>query len=199
MANFKIKITLFILLLSFCFNFISVFANENIPRVKNKNYDEIYSQLDEADFEYIFGLDPHQPDEYTKYMYSPYPLFRLGVNIIFKSKNISPGYYLLTPREKNGKTYVLFKENGKISYVIPVYEEDVVLEEFYEEKFPRPKESAYQKVRNKTMSFIGTKWGKKNQRTPIPKAYIEFNDEGIYWDMILYYGAKKYYLLFKKS
>ena len=28
-----------------------------------------------------------------------------GENIIFKSKKIPPGYYLLTPREKNGKTY----------------------------------------------------------------------------------------------
>ena len=49
------------------------------------------------------------------------------------------------------------------------------------------------------MDFIGTKWGHKNQRTPIPKAFIEFNDMGIYWDMILYYGDKKYYLLFKKD
>ena len=50
-----------------------------------------------------------------------------------------------------------------------------------------------------TMDFIGTKWGKKNQRTPIPKAYVEFNDAGEYWDMILYYGLKKYCLLFKKD
>ena len=49
------------------------------------------------------------------------------------------------------------------------------------------------------MDFIGTKWGKKNQRTPIPEAYIEFNDAGEYWDMILYYGMKKYYVLFKKD
>ena len=199
MANFKNKITSFILLFSLLFGVSSVFANENIPKPRTDNFDEIYEQLEEPDFDYIFGIDPHQTDEYTKYMYSPYPLFRSGVNIIFKSKIIPPGYYLLTPREKNGKTYVLFKENGRISYVIPAYKEDVVLETFYEEKFPQPKPTTYEKVKNKTMSFIGTKWGKKNQRTPIPKAYVEFNDAGVYWDMILYYGMKKYHLLFKKD
>ena len=199
MANFKNKITSFILIFSLLFSISSVFANENIPKPRTDNFDEIYEQLEEPDFDYIFGIDPHQTDEYTKYMYSPYPLFRSGVNIVFKSKTIPPGYYLLTPREKNGKTYVLFKENGRISYVIPVYKEDVVLETFYEEKFPQPKPTTYEKVRNKTMNFIGTKWGKKNQRTPIPKAYVEFNDAGVYWDMILYYGMKKYHLLFKKG
>ena len=177
----------------------SSFANEAVPKTKLDNYDEIYEQLEEADFDYIFGIDPHQTDEYTKYMYSPYPLFRTGVNIIFKTKKIPPGYYLLTPREKNGKTYVLFKENGRVSYTIPVYKEDVIPETFYEEKFPHPKPTKVEKFKKKTMDFIGTKWGHRNQRTPIPQAYIEFNDEGVYWDMILYYGFKKYYLLFKKD
>lgn len=199
MAINKIKITSLILLFLLFSGSFSLSANENIPRTKLNNYDEIYSNLQEADFEYIFGLDPHQSEDYTKYMHSPYPLFRSGVNLIFKSKKIPPGYYLLTPREKNGKTYVLFKENGRISYVIPVYEEDLVSEIFWEEKIPQPKPTTGQKIKKKTMDFIGTKWGKKNQRTPIPKAYIEFNDAGIYWDMILYYGQKKYYLLFKKD
>jgi len=193
MANTKLKIlSLLLLIIGFCFQV--VFANDNIPRPKNINYDEVYQNLEEVDFEYIFGIDPHQADDYTKYMYSPYPLFRTGVNIIFKSKVIPPGYYLLTPREKNGKTYILFKENGRVSYVIPVYNEDVVYEGFYEEKFPHEIENLGKKTSNKIMEFIGTKWGKRNQRTPIPKAYVEFNDAGEYWDMLLYYGLKKYCL-----
>lgn len=199
MANVKNKITLFILVFSLFFSPLSLCANENMPKAQQTNFDEIYAQLEEADFDYIFGLDPHQADDYTKYMYSPYPLFRSGVNIIFKSKKIPSGYYLLTPREKNGQTYILFKENGKVSYVIPVYKEDIVYEGFYEEKFPQQMQTKTQKLGKKTMEFIGRKWGAKNQRTPIPQAYIEFNDEGIYWNMILYYGMKKYYLLFKKD
>ena len=105
MANISKKISiLFILFLLSC---NLVFANENIPKTQLNNYEKIYSQLQEPDFDYIFGIDPHQTDEYTVYMRSPYPLFRSGVNLIFKSKTIPPGYYLLTPREKNGKTYIL--------------------------------------------------------------------------------------------
>ena len=92
------------------------YANENIPRTNSTNYDEIYEKLQEADFDYIFGIDPHQTDDYTKYMYSPYPLFRTGVDMYFKTKKIPQGYYLLTPREKNGQTYILFKENLKGKY-----------------------------------------------------------------------------------
>lgn len=199
MVNKRLKTAFLIFCLMFSLNVLSVCANENVPNFKTKNYDEIYENLEEVDFDYIFGIDPHQADDYTKYMYSPYPLFRSGVNLVYKNKIIPPGYYLLTPREKNGKTYVLFKNNGKVLFVIPTYNVDIVPEMFYEEKFPRKKETFGEKMRNKTMNFIGEKWGEKNKRTPIPKAYIEFNDEGIFWDMILYYGDKKYYLLFKKD
>ncbi len=57
----------------------------------------------------MFGIDPYQAEDYTKYMYSPYPLFRVGVPFIFKNTEIKPGYYILTPRKKDGKTFVLFK------------------------------------------------------------------------------------------
>ena len=197
MANIKIKYILFIGLLFLSLN--CTFANNNISRVNSVDYDGIYDNLVEPDFDYIFNLDPYQSEEYTKYMYSPYPLFRSGVNLIFKSKVIPPGYYLLTPREKDGKTYVLFKENGRVAFVIPVYDEDWILETFYDDKLPKENKTKTQKLGEKSMNFIGKRWGKKNQRTPIPKAYIEFNDRGLYWDMILYYGEKKYYLLFKKE
>lgn len=198
MANFTLKLISYFIFFALFFSNICL-ANDNIIRTNLDNYDKIYEELEEADFNYIFGIDPKQPDEYEVYMYSPYPLFRSGVNLIFKSITIPQGYYLLTPREKNGKTYVLFKENGKVKYTVPVYKEDSVPETFYEEKFPHPIPNKFEKMRNKTMDFIGTKWGKKNQRTPIPKAYIDFTDKGIYWDMVLYYGSKKYYLLFKKE
>ncbi len=196
MANVKNKTKFLILLICL---FFSVFVLFNQKASAQDDFDTIYENLEEAPFEYIFGIDPYQSDEYTKYIYSPYPLFRSGVNLIFKSKKIPPGYYLLTPREKEGKTYILFKENGKISYVIPVYKTQNVYEGFYEDKIPQAQLTLTQKSRNKFMDFIGKKWGKTNKRTPIPKAYIEFNDAGIYWDMILYYGDKKYYLIFKKE
>ncbi len=199
MANHKLKIKILFVIVAFFVSALYSFAQDGSLKAGSNDYEKIYSSLEEPDFDYIFGIDPYQADDYTVYMRSPYPLFRSGVNLIFKSKKIPPGYYLLTPREKNGKTWILFKENGRVSYVIPVYKEDVVYEGFYEEKFPRKKPTAFEKIKKKTMDFIGTKWGKKNQRTPIPEAYIEFNDAGEYWDMVLYYGMKKYYVLFKKD
>ena len=176
-----------------------IYANSNIPIVQSNDYDTIYDSLSEADFDYLFGIDPHQADEYKIYMRSPYPLFRSGVNLVFKTKVIPSGYYLLTPREKNGKTYVLFKENGRVAYTIPVYKEDIISKDFYKTKLPREKLNPYEKTKKNTSNFFGKVMGKKNQRTPIPNAYIEFNDEGEYWNMILYYETKKYYLLFKKD
>lgn len=195
----KFKKHIFIVLLTLFLFVPQISANENVPNTNTSDYEEIYDNLSEPDFDYIFGLDPYQADDYTKYMYSPYPLFRSGVTLVFKSKVIPPGYYLLTPREKNGQTWVLFKENGKIAYVIPVYKEDVVLETFYEDKFPHPKLTFTQSMGKKAMGLIGTKWGHKNKRTPIPQSYVEFDDRGEFWDMALYYGSKKYYLLFKKG
>ncbi len=186
-----IKFLLFLLLI--------IFLLPVNQKALSQELDEIYEKLEEAPFEYIFGLDPYQADEYTKYIYSPYPLFRSGVNLVFKSKVIPPGYYLLTPREKDGKTYILFKENGRVKFAIPVYKTAAVYEGFYEDKLPQEEMSFAKKSGNKFMNFIGTKWGHRNKRTPAPKAYIEFNDSGIFWDMVLYYGDKKYYLVFKKD
>ena len=166
---------------------------------QNKDYEKIYDSLEEADFEYLFGLDPYQTDDYTQYMYSPYPLFRSGVTIVFKSKTIPPGYYLLTPRDKHGKTWVLFKENGKVSYVIPIYKEENIPDSFWEDKMPHPKLTKTQKIRKNFGHFFDSRFGKSSQRTPIPKAYIEFDDRGDFWDMILYYNNKKYFMLFKKG
>ena len=64
MANTKFKfLSLILIVISFCLQ--AVFANDNIPKPKNTNYDEVYQNLQEVDFEYIFGIDPHQADEYT--------------------------------------------------------------------------------------------------------------------------------------
>lgn len=199
MANFKLGIITFLIILLTALSVSSTNANSNIPIVKSNDYEAIYNSLEEADFDYLFGIDPYQAEEYKVYMRSPYPLFRSGVNLVFKTKTIPAGYYLLTPREKNGKTYILFKENGRVSYTIPVYKEDIITNDFYKEKLPQEKLNPYEKTKKKTMNFIGKKWGKRNQRTPIPNAYIEFDDAGDYWSMILYYETKKYYLIFKKD
>lgn len=166
---------------------------------EKETYEEIYDTLEMADFEYIFGIDPYQAEDYTKYMYSPYPLFRVGVPFIFKDIEITPGYYILTPRKKDGKTYVLFKERGRVKYLIPVYETEIVLPTFYDQYIPEKKKGFWEKVRVGASNTIGRLFPHQTQRMPAPKAYIEVNDiEREFFQVILYYGEQKYYMLFKQ-
>lgn len=190
----KIILKILILLLASTFLFQTPsFANEK------EAYEEIYEKLEPADFEYMFGIDPHQAEDYTKYMYSPYPLFRVGVPFIFKNTEIKPGYYILTPRKKDGKTFVLFKEQGRVKYLIPVYETDLVDPLFYDQYIPERKDGFWEKARKKASNTIGRLFPKHTQRMPAPKAYIEVNDiERQFYQVILYYGTQKYYMIFRQ-
>ncbi len=164
------------------------------------DFEKIYNELEGADFEYIFGIDPYQAEEYTKYMFSPYPLMRTGVNFIFKDTIIPPGYYLLTPRKYKGRSYVLFKEEGRVKYVIPCYNVDITTEEFYDQYIEKPKKTKWQKFKTKVADTVGTMFPEKTQRKPIPKSYMEINDiDGEFFQVILYYGTGKYFLIFKQD
>ncbi len=165
-----------------------------------EDFQKIYDGLETADFEFVFGIDPYQAEEYTQYMFSPYPLLRIGVNFIFKDIVIPPGYYLLTPRKYNGKTYLLFKEQGKVKYMIPVYNIDIVPEHFYEKYNPKPKTTKWQKFKTGVSNTVGTMFPTKTQRKPVPESYLEINDiDGDFFQVILYYGDHKYYTVFKQD
>ncbi len=169
------------------------------PSFADETFDEIYEKLEPAGFEYMFGIDPYQAEDYAKYMYSPYPLFRVGLPFIFKDIKIEPGYYILTPRKKDGRTFILFKEQGRVKYLIPVYNIDIVDPLFYDQYIPEKKKGFWEKLGQKTSNTIGRMFPKKTQRMPAPKAYIEVNDiDREYYQVILYYGTQKYYMIFKQ-
>ncbi|GBF23500.1 hypothetical protein tpqmel_0904 [Candidatus Gastranaerophilus sp. (ex Termes propinquus)] len=44
-----------------------------------ENYEKIYEELQNANFEYVFGIDPWQSEDYTKYIFSPYPLLENNI------------------------------------------------------------------------------------------------------------------------
>lgn len=176
---------------------IGLFA---ILPTRAEDFQKIYDSTPEADFEYIFGIDPYQAEDYTQYMFSPYPLLRTGVNFIFKNTVIPPGYYLLTPRKYQGKTYVLFKEQGRVKYMIPTYNVDITTEEFYDQYIAKPRETKWKKFKTSVADTVGTMFPKKTQRKPIPKSYMEINDiDGEFFQVILYYGTGKYFLIFKQD
>ena len=161
-----------------------------------KNYSQIYNSLEPASFSYMHGIDPDQYFDMKDTAWSPYPLLRLNSYIYFKNIAIEPGYYLLTPREYKGKWYLLFKQNGKVSHIIPVYDRDLIPEGFYDKHLPKPKLTFAQKVHMGALSLIG-KTKSSKRRDPI-KSYIEISDlENYFLSIVIYYGNHKYYTIFR--
>lgn len=172
-------------------------APATVTEVKpKKDYVQIYNSLEPANFSYMHDIDPDQYYDIKDTTWAPYPLLRLNSYIYFKNQAIEPGYYLLTPREYKGKWYMLFKQNGKVSHIIPTYERDLVPEFFYEKHLPKPKLTPSQKVHMGFLSFLG-KFNSTKRRDPV-KSYMEINDlENYFVSIVIYYGNHKYSTIFR--
>ena len=161
-----------------------------------KDYAGIYSNLEVPKHSYLHDIDPDQYYDMKDTSWAPYPLLRLNSYIYFKDKAIEPGYYLLTPREHKGKWYLLFKQNGKVVHIIPVYERDIVPELFYDKHLPKPKLTRAQKIHMGVLDFLG-KFDSTKRREPV-KSYMEINDlENHFVSIIIYYGNHKYSTIFR--
>ena len=187
------KRLLYLLLISFVL--FSIPANAET----DEDYIEIYNNLMPAKFSFIHGIDPDQYYDMQSYAYTPYPLFRLNSPLYFKGTTIEPGYYLLTPREHDGDWYILFKENGKIKYYIPVYNRDIVPLGFYETHLPKPKLTFTQKVHIGFINFVGT-ISSSSKRRPAPKTYLEVDEfDNEFYSVVVYYGDFRYHMVLKGS
>ena len=161
-----------------------------------KNYPDIYNSLEPATHSYMHNIDPEQYYDIKDAAWAPYPLLRLNSYIYFKNSSIEPGYYLLTPREHKGKWYMLFKQNGKVAHIIPVYERDITPEFFYDKHLPKPKLTKAQKIHMGVLSFLG-KFDSTKRKDPI-KCYMEITDlENHFVSIIIYYGNHKYSTIFR--
>jgi len=157
----------------------------------SKDYASIYNSLQPADFSYQHNIDPDQYYDMKDAAWAPYPLLRLNSPIYFKNQLIEPGYYLLTPREHAGKWYLLFKQNGLVTNIIPVYDRSITPEFFYDKHLPKPKLTKAQKIHMGTLSAFG-KLKSSKRKDPI-KCYMEINDlENYFVSIIIYYGNHKY-------
>ena len=162
----------------------------------SKDYAQIYNNLEVPSFTYMHDIDPDQYFDIKDTAWSPYPLLRLNSYIYFKNIAIEPGYYLLTPREYKGNWYLLFKQNGKVAHIIPVYDRKIVAEDFYETHLPKPKLTFAQKVHMGALSFLG-KFSSTKRRDPV-KSYMEINDlENYFVSIVIYYGNHKYHTIFR--
>ena len=161
-----------------------------------KNYADIYNSLEVPSFSYLHDIDPDQFYDMKDTSWSVYPLLRLMSPIYFKEITIEPGYYLLTPREHDGDWFMLFKQNGLVKHIIPVYERDYTPEMFYDEHIPKPKLTFAQKVHTGFLDLIGHIKSTK-RKAPI-QTYLEVNDlENYFVSIVIYYGSHKYSTLFR--
>ena len=161
-----------------------------------KDYVAIYNSLEQARHSYLHDIDPEQYYDMKDASWAPYPLLRLNSYIYFKDRAIEPGNYLLTPREHKGNWFLLFKQNGRVAHIIPVYERDIVPELFYEKHLPKPKLNGAQKIHMGVLSFLG-KFNSTKRKDPI-KSYMEITDlENHFVSIIIYYGNHKYSTIFR--
>lgn len=161
-----------------------------------KNYSQIYNDLELPTFSYLHDIDPDQYYDMKDTAWSVYPLLRLISPLYFKSVTIEPGYYLLTPREHEGKWFMLFKQNGIVKHIIPVYDRDYTPEMFYDEHIPKPKLTRAQKIHMGFLDFIGN-FDSTKRKKPV-QTYLEVNDlENYFVSIIIYYGSHKYSTIFR--
>lgn len=162
------------------------------------DYTRIYDGLEDPTFKYIHGIDPDQFYDIQNYAWAPYPLFRLNQEVYFKKQKIEPGYYLLTPREHEGKWYILFKENGVVKATIPCYKEEPVPQGFYDANLPKEKLTPSQKIHIGFVNMVGHFNSAKRKKAP--NTFLELEDlDNDFMSMTIYYGSKRYYILLRSK
>lgn len=176
---------------------VLIIFSSNIICAEETDYRQLYFDMPVPAFSYVHNIDPGQYYDNKNSAYSIYPLFRLNSTIYFKTITIPPGYYALTPVAYKGAPYVLFKDNGLVKFIIPVYKKEIVPEGFYESHLPKPRLTFTQKVSKNFYGFIG-KHFKSAQRRPQVKCYLEVNDlDNQFVSIIVYFGNYRYYTLFR--
>ena len=164
---------------------------------KDVDYEQVYRDLEVPTLKYVHNIDPGEYYDTQNSTWTPYPLLRLTTALYFKSVAIEPGYYLLTPREHKGDWYMLFKEGGKIKYIVPIYDREIVPLTFYDENLPQPKLSPTQKIHLVLLDTMG-KFVPSAKRKPTPKTFLEVTDlDNNFISLVVYWGSYRYYTIFR--
>ncbi len=157
---------------------------ESQPK-KDFDYIKAYKNLKPVKVEFIHDEDPDEYYETQKIYFSPYPLIRLTQKLYYLDKIIEPGFYLLTPREYGGQRCVLFKQTGKIKYIVPIFEYKTIIPEFEYQKPPK-------------------KWYQIRDRYTFQTQYYErkvraFDVYSEFYEIDLYYQSGLSKMIFKKN
>ncbi len=160
-------------------------------------YQQIYRDLEVPTFSFHHNVDPDQYYDLKDAAWSPYPLMRLNSPIYFKSITIEPGYYLLTPRQYKGDWFILFKEAGKVKYIIPVFEKNYTDPMYYHNNLKEVDMKRSQRWMVKFLNGVG-KYFKRSKRKPPIKTNLELTDLDNKFLLIeVYYGSMRYKTIFR--
>lgn len=166
---------------------------------KAPDYLKLYDDTPLVDFTFLHDLDPFQDEDYIKYAWSPYPLMRTSSALFFKTLEVPADYYLLTPRTYKGRDIVLFKQSGRVAFIIPAVKKELVPEGFYASHIPVPQKTSWQKFCTNFANFW-YKVFKSSKKEPPPQSYILTQQiDGRMFLIEVYYGNYKYSLLFKNT
>lgn len=163
-----------------------------------EDYDTMYDNAQPFGTKLYNDIDPYEDEDAIKYAYSPYPLFRTSAILYFKDNTIEPGYYSLTPRKLKGKDYVLFKQGGKVKFIIPVVKKEATPINFYQANTPQIKLTPSQKI----AKAVRTKFyqiSKDSMKMEPPKSLVNVVVEIKYIIIELYYGPDKYTTIFRRT
>jgi hypothetical protein len=159
--------------------------------------EQMYRDMPVPEFRYVHNIDPGEYQDTMNSTWSPYPLFRLTAPLFFKSVKIDPGYYLLTPREHDGDWFILFKEAGRVKYIVPCYKKEMVPMDFYKNNLPQVKMTKVQLIREKALKLVG-KHVDSSKRKPTPDTYLEASDlDNNFISLIVYWGNYRYYFVLR--
>lgn len=163
-----------------------------------QDYEKLYENAEPFGTTLYNDVDPFEDEDSLKYAYNPYPLFRTSAYLYFKDFTIEPGYYSVTPRKLKGAYYVLFKQGGKVRFIVPVAKKEDTPINFYKANIPEIKKTPWQKFSG-AVSNKFYKLSVKSQKIPPPKSYITVDTDIRYIIVSVYYGEDKYILVFKRT
>lgn len=177
---------------------ILIFILGNLNFAFAEDYEKLYEGAKPFGTKLYNDIDPFEDEDSLKYAYSPYPLFRTSAYLYFKDMTIEPGYYTVTPRKLKGEYYVLFKQGGKVRFIIPSAKKEMTPINFYKANIPEMKKTKWQKFTGAVSNKFYTTCI-KSQKVPPPKSYIKVDTDIKFIVVTVYYGDDKYTLIFKRT
>jgi hypothetical protein len=165
--------------------------------ISDMQIEKIYNTLIPCDVTFENGLDPFEQQDNYPYGRSPYPLIRTVSRLYCQKTVIEPGYYLVTPRQLNARYYLLFKQQGKVLYTVPIYSESQINPAV---QFPKPIDP-YENAPFGLKSLFKLFGIISGRRTPVvktPDSKVDcfyFNDQ--YFGINIYYKDRLYKTIYK--